>query len=138
MYHPKINTSINIAEIKGMLGEAERMDWQQRNFKNYTDAEDLNNFIKIKRILHYLWVPLSTIGLTGLGVVINEFIVGLDQWGERACSTSSVIEAITQFQNDAFDCRTMKMATRNIENNSPKLPAFVKSKKLTAMLDALN
>jgi len=138
MYHPKINSTVNIADIKSMLGEAERMDWQKKNFQNYTDAEDLNNFIKIKRILHYIWVPLSTIGITGLGATINEFITGLDQWGERACATSSVIEAITQFQNDAFDFRTMLMANRNVNNDSPQLPAFVKSKKLTGMLDALN
>jgi hypothetical protein len=137
-YHPNMANKDKLSTIKLMLGECEQMDWQKKSYEALSDEQDQQNFITLKRILNHIWVPLATIGFTGLGNVIKEFITGLDQWGERACGSSQVMEAVAQLEHDANQARTLAMADRTLQNNSNRLPKFTKSAELTRMLTSLN
>ena len=88
------------------------MEWQKKGYKVLTDQQDIINCQTIKRILNHIWVPLSTIGFTGVESTVREFINGLDRWGERGCGTSQIVEAIAQFEHDAGQARTQAMGNR--------------------------
>jgi hypothetical protein len=138
-FHPNMTALSTPASIKKMLGECEQMDWQKKSYSVLTDQQDIANCADLKRILHHLWVPLSTIGLIGIGAVMREFIDGLDRWGERGCSTSQVTEALAQLEHDLGIARTQAMGHRHdTDNASSRLPAFEKSTELKSMIANLN
>ena len=103
------------------------MNFQKKSYEVLSDAQDQENFLTLKRILNYLWIPLSTIGFTGIGPVIREIIDGLDRWGERGCATAQVMELFAQFEQDVNSARTQAMSTRSDYSEGSRMPHFRES-----------